>query len=174
MLMPLAGLAQSQEALQRPIKIAIAHFSHEATTFSPEKVGIDGFSKPNPAGERLLNFNEEIQGFVKFAREHAGVSLVPLESFGEVIGGSSKGWITKDAFEHYTGLILRDLKAALPVDAVYLSLHGAARLRVYPGPRPSWPGAYALSWARKSRSPARSILTATRTKNSCGMRTSRW
>jgi microcystin degradation protein MlrC len=126
MLMPLAGLAQSQEGLQRPLKIAVAHFSHEATTFSPEKVGIDGFSKPNPAGERLLNYNEELQGFVKFAREHGGVSIVPLESFGEVIGGSSKGWITLDAFEHHTGLILRDLKAALPVDAVYLSLHGAA------------------------------------------------
>ena len=118
--------AQSNEAPQRPIKIAIAHFSHEATTFSPEKVGIDGFSKPNPAGERLLRFGEEIQGFVKFARECGGVSLVPLESFGDVIGGSSKGWITNDAFEHYTGLILRDLKAALPVDAIYLSLHGAA------------------------------------------------
>ena len=131
---PSAGLAQSKTAPQRPIKIAIAHFSHEATTFSPEKVGIDGFTKPNPAGERLLSFGDEIQGFVKVAREHAGVSLVPLESFGGVIGGSSKGWITNDAFEHYTGLILRDLKAALPVDAVYLSLHGAAAVEGVPRP----------------------------------------
>lgn len=133
-LMPFASLAQSTGASQRPIKIAIAHFSHEATTFSPEKVGINGFSKPNPAGERLLSFNEEIQGFVKIAREHSGVTLVPLESFGDVIGGSSKGWITNDAFEHYTGLILRDLKAALPVDAVYLALHGAAAVEGVPRP----------------------------------------
>ncbi len=120
-----AGPSQTREGFLRPLKIAVAHFSHEATTFSPEKAGIDGFTKPNPAGERLLGFGEEMQGFVKFAREH-GVELAPLESFGNVIGGSSKGWITQEAFEHYTGLILRDLKAALPVDAVYLSLHGAA------------------------------------------------
>ncbi len=128
------GCDQSNNESQRPIKIAVAHFSHEATTFSPEKVGIDGFTKPNPAGDHLLRFNEEIQGFVKIAREHAGVSLVPLESFGGVIGGSSKGWITRDAFEHYTGLILRDLEAALPVDAVYLSLHGAAAVEGVPRP----------------------------------------
>jgi len=133
-LLPFGALSQSNEASQRPVKIAIAHFSHEATTFSPEKVAIDGFTKPNPAGQRLLDFNEEIQGFVKYANEHAGVSLVPLESFGDVIGGSSKGWITREAFEHYTGLILRDLKAALPVDAVYLSLHGAAAVEGVPRP----------------------------------------
>lgn len=128
------GLAQTSQVSQRPIKIAIAHFSHEATTFSPEKLGIDDFTKPNPAGERLLNFNDFIQGFVQVAREHSGVTLVPLESFGDPIGGSSKGWITHDAFEHYTGLILRDLKAALPVDAVYLALHGAAAVEGVPRP----------------------------------------
>jgi len=133
MLVPFAGLAQSNQGSQRPVRIAVAHFSHEATTFSPEKVGIDGFTKPNPAGERLLGFGEEIEGFVKFAREQGAV-LVPLESFGAVIGGSSKGWITNEAFEHYVGLILRDLKAALPVDAVYLSLHGAAAVEGIPRP----------------------------------------
>jgi microcystin degradation protein MlrC len=122
---PIAALSQTGATAPRQLKIAVAHFSHEATTFSPEKVGIDGFTKPNPSGERLLAFGDAIRGFVKFAREH-GVLLVPLESPGDVIGGSSKGWITGGAFEHYAGLMLRDLKASLPVDAVYLSLHGAA------------------------------------------------
>ncbi len=110
----------------RAIRIAVAHFIHETTTFSPEKVGIDDFKKPDLAGEALLSHGEPMQGFVKLARETAGVTLVPLKSPNVVIGSSSKGWIRRDAFEHYAVQILDDLKAALPVDAVYLSLHGAA------------------------------------------------
>ena len=135
MLVLVAGCrAQSDQESQRPLKIAVAHFSHEATTFSPEKAGIDDFSKPNPKGESLLALEGTIEGFVKVAREHSGVTLVGLESFGTVIGGSSKGWITNEAYEHYTGLILRDLEANMPVDAVYLALHGAAGVEGVPRP----------------------------------------
>lgn len=124
----LAPAAQSADAVTpfRPVKIAVAYFNHEATTFSPEKVGIDGFAPGLLAGEALLEYGEEIQGFVKFAREQHGVSLVPLRSPGSVIGGSSKGTITAAAFEHYWRMMQADLRAAMPVDAVYLSLHGAA------------------------------------------------
>jgi microcystin degradation protein MlrC len=120
---------------QRKLRIAMAHFSHETTTFLPEKVGIDGFRKPNLAGEGLISYDEsEVEGFVKVVREYGGVDLVPLESPGPVIGGSSKGWITREAFEHYAGLMLRDLRAAAPVDAVYLALHGAAAVEGVPRP----------------------------------------
>jgi microcystin degradation protein MlrC len=118
----------------RPVRIAIAHFQHEATTFSPEKVGIEGFAKPNLTADRLLDHGEEIRGFVQFSREQTGVTLVPLESPGGVIGSSSKGWIRREAFEHYSALMLRDLRAAMPVDAIYLSLHGAAAVEGVPRP----------------------------------------
>jgi microcystin degradation protein MlrC len=133
-LVPLARAADSNRETHRPVKIAVAHFAHEATTFAPEKVTIEAFPKPNLIGEALFRHDEALEGFAKFAREQPGVSLVPLESPGEVIGGSSKGWTTPETFEHYLGLILRDLKAALPVDAVYLSLHGAAAVEGVPRP----------------------------------------
>ena len=135
MLVSVAGCrAPSDQESHRPLKIAVARFGHEATTFSPEKAGIDDFRKPNPKGESLLASGGYIEGFVKVAREHSGVTLVGLESFGGIIGGSSKGWITNEAYEHYTGLILRDLEANMPVDAVYLSLHGAAGVEGVPRP----------------------------------------
>lgn len=113
---------------ERPLRLAIGFFQHEATTFSPETAGLKDFPQPNLKGPALLDFADEaIAGFVQFAREHQGIELVPLESQGgQITGGSSKGWITREAFEHYSKLMMDDLRAKLPVDAVYLSLHGAA------------------------------------------------
>ncbi len=109
------------------LRIAVGLFQHEATTFAPDKVGIDDFRKPNLSDQALLDWPApDLQGFLKLVREHADVHVVPLESHGELGGGSSKGWITREAFDHYAGLMLRDLRSGEPVDAVYLSLHGAA------------------------------------------------
>lgn len=124
------------DATKRPLRIAIGFFSHEATTFMPEKAGIDDFPKPNLTGDALLDYrSESIQGFVQIAREHHGVELVPLESpGGPPIGGSSKGWITNEAFEHYAKLMIDNLRASGPVDGVYLSLHGAMAVEGVPKP----------------------------------------
>lgn len=111
------------------LRIAVAYFRHEATTFATVKAGLNGFAPPSYRGDGLLDACEEIAGFVQFASEHADTQLIPLESFGDVVGGSSVGWITREAFEHYAGLILRDLRATMPVDAVYLALHGAAAVQ---------------------------------------------
>lgn len=127
-LLPCHGIAQPVTA-HRPLKIAVAHLVHEATTFAPQTVGIDGFEAADLTADALFSYAEEIRGFAQFAREQDGVTLVPLRSPGEVIGGSSKGWITREAFEHYAGRMLDDLKRALPVDAVYLALHGAAAVQ---------------------------------------------
>lgn len=64
-------------------------------------------------------------GFVKVAREHADVELVGLTSpmFPRTYTGS--GWITRDAYEHFLGGILRELATQGPFDGVYLALHGA-------------------------------------------------
>ncbi len=115
-------------AAEQPVKhvrIAVAYFNHEATTFAPDRAGIDGFT-PAVKGEALLRHGEAIKGFVQVAKEHAGVEVVPLESFGDIIGGSSVGYITNGAFEHFSGLIIANLKREMPVDAIYLALHGAA------------------------------------------------
>lgn len=120
----------------RPLKIAVAFFQHETTTFLPDKVGIDDFPKPDWSGEALLASNDQgIQGFVQVAREHGGVEIVPLTSPGGwPLGDSGRGWIKREAFEHYAKLMIDDLRAKAPVDAVYLSLHGAAAVEGVPRP----------------------------------------
>lgn len=118
----------------RVVRIAIASFKHETTTFAPETVGIDGFEKPDLSGERLLEHSDDIRGFVKYARETRRVELLSLTSPGWVIGGSSMGRIERQAFEHYAGQMLDDLKRLSPVDAVYLALHGAAAVEGIPKP----------------------------------------
>ncbi|MEM6536819.1 MAG: M81 family metallopeptidase [Pseudomonadota bacterium] len=110
----------------RPLKIAVALFAHEATTFSPEKADVGDFSPEVFEGEELLKVSETMEGLVKFAGEQPGIDVIPLRSFGRVVGGSSRGYITRAAFEKYTGMIIEDLKAAGDVDAVYLDLHGCA------------------------------------------------
>ncbi|MEM6413731.1 MAG: M81 family metallopeptidase [Pseudomonadota bacterium] len=110
----------------RPLRIAVAAFHHEATTFSPEKADIDNFDPEFFAGDDLLELSETMEGFVKVAGEHKGVEVIPLRSFGSVVGGSSRGHITSRAYEKYVGVILDELKDAGDIDAVYLDLHGCA------------------------------------------------
>lgn len=130
----MASLAKSGRAKRPRLRIAIAHFRHEATTFVAEKAGPEGFAPHSYRGDALLEACEEIAGFVQFVSEQTDVHLIPLESFGEVIGGSSVGWITREAYEYYVGMILRDLRAAMPIHAVYLALHGAAAVEGLAGP----------------------------------------
>ncbi|MEO0399175.1 MAG: M81 family metallopeptidase [Pseudomonadota bacterium] len=110
----------------KPLRIAVGYFSHEATTFSPDRAGPDDFSPQSLTGEALFNYYEDLQGFQKAAEEYHNVTLVPLESFGDVIGGSSVGYITREAFDLMSARMIRDLKDAGAVDAVFLSLHGCA------------------------------------------------
>jgi microcystin degradation protein MlrC len=51
-----------------------------------------------------------------------------------VYGGSSAARTTEGAFDHFLGIMLADLEAALPVDGVYLALHGAMAVRNVPRP----------------------------------------
>lgn len=109
----------------RQLRLAAGFFQHETTTFSPQKVTLADFPQPDLDGAALLKFNGALQGFTQFAREHVAVEVVPLRSPGG-LPNSSKGWITRQAFEHYVERMIADLRSQLPVDGVYLSLHGAA------------------------------------------------
>ena len=74
-------------------------------------------------GESLIRntkVNLPYAGFVNEARSY-GWEIVPLAGAGAV----PSAHVTTEAFETIVGLILEDLRAALPVDAVYLDLHGA-------------------------------------------------
>src|SRR5256712_12086704 len=66
------------------IRIAVLNFVHETVTFLPNDTTLDDFVHDgSPArGEALLAWEPRsyMGGFVKVAREHAGVELVGIES----------------------------------------------------------------------------------------------
>ncbi len=121
----------------RPLRVAVARFQHETCTFCPGgDTDIERWTRVSPpyGGEQLLSSGGYIGGFVKVAREHRGIELIGLESPAGVYGGSSASWNTEEAFEHFLELILADLERNMPLDGVYLALHGAMAVRNVPRP----------------------------------------
>lgn len=119
------------------LRIAIARFQQETCTFCPGgDTDIARWTRIREPykGDEIFEAGAYIRGFVASARSHRGIELVGLESPGDVFGSSSGSWTTEEAFEHFMGLILSDLREAMPVDAVYLALHGAMAVRNVPRP----------------------------------------
>jgi microcystin degradation protein MlrC len=134
--LPIVAGAQSaarSNAAARKIRIACMRFSHETVTFLPYDTTTEDFTyEGSPArGEALLSSSPEgyMGGFVKVAREHANVELVGIDSPLGSKRGSGSGWITKQAYDHFTERMIADLKAQGPFDGAYLSLHGAMGVR---------------------------------------------
>jgi microcystin degradation protein MlrC len=111
----------------KPVKIAVATFSHETCTFCPRPTGIAEWEHYGPPvrGEAVLDSGPYIRGFVRQMRDFDGVELVGLLSPRNAVGGSSGSWITEEAFDKYTAGIVGDLEAQGPFDGVFLALHGA-------------------------------------------------
>ena len=110
-------------------RIAVGGFLHETNTFAPTKAGYDDFVHGGgwPAmtiGADVLktmrNINVGLAGFVEQA-EADGWELVPTVS----CAASPSAHVTKDAFERIVKVMVDGIKAAGPLDAVYLDLHGA-------------------------------------------------
>jgi microcystin degradation protein MlrC len=110
-------------------RIAVGGFLHETNTFAPTKATYDDFVHGGgwPAmavGADVLktmrHINVGLAGFVEQA-EANGWEMVPTIS----CGASPSAHVTKDAFERIVGVMIEGIKAAGPLDAVYLDLHGA-------------------------------------------------
>src|SRR6266481_2561859 len=115
------------------IRIAVLNFVHETVTFLPNDTTLDDFVHDgSPArGEALLAWEPRsyMGGFVKVAREHAGVELVGIESPLWPRTGTGSGWITTEAYEHFLGRMLAELEDGGTWHGVYLALHGAMGVR---------------------------------------------
>ncbi len=128
-----APTAEGDEAY----RVAVARFSHETCTFCPgPEPGIEDWTRSRPPyeGDEVLELGSYVGGFVRQAREFGDVELVGLTSPAGVWGGSSRTWNQEEAFDHFVGQMLEELEAALPVDGVFLSLHGAMAVRNIPRP----------------------------------------
>jgi microcystin degradation protein MlrC len=110
-------------------RIAVGGFLHETNTFAPTKATYQDFVHGGgwPAmaqGDDVLkimrNINVGLSGFIE-AAEARGWELVPTIS----CGASPSAHVTKDAYERIVAAMIEGIKAAGPLDAVYLDLHGA-------------------------------------------------
>lgn len=134
----LTGLILSceKEEEKSKFKIGVASFMHETCTFCPTPTGIEEFEFYGPPyeGSEALDASNYVKGFVNQAREHDNLELVGLSSPRRSKGGSSGSWITEEAFDKYTNLIIRDIEEQGPLDGIYLSLHGAMAVTNIPKP----------------------------------------
>ena len=110
-------------------RIAIGGFQHETNTFAPSLATLREFEMGDEwpelttgAGlpDRVRGMNLPIAGFIDEA-ERSGHRLLPT-TWGSA---SPSSYVTEHAYEHIAGLIVEGLRAARPLDAVYLCLHGA-------------------------------------------------
>lgn len=113
-------------------RIAVAGFVHETNTFSPIPTDYEDFALPkgsNPGllrGEELLEFfrgkklNLPACGFIA-AAEQAGHQIIPLC----YCSAEPSGQVSANAFERIMRIIEGGLEGSLPLDGVFLNLHGA-------------------------------------------------
>ena len=110
-------------------RIAVGGLQHETNTFAPLKATYDEFLRGGgwpglQRGKQILGafagMNIPIAGALEAFRER-GCEVVPLVW----AAATPSAHVTRDAYERIAGMMLDDLRAQLPVDAVYLDLHGA-------------------------------------------------
>ena len=120
-------MRMAQQLLGR--RIAVGGLLHETNTFQPVLTTYTDFAEasdrtPLTRGDAVLTrfdgSNTPIAGAIAVFRA-AGATMLPLPWAST----TPAGYVTRDAYERIAGMIIEDLRAALPVDAVYLSLHGA-------------------------------------------------
>jgi microcystin degradation protein MlrC len=111
------------------MKIAVGGFQHETNSFAKTPTGMEDFLRPGgwPAltrGEEMFDavhgLNLALPGFISEA-SRAGHSLVPLLWANAAPGGP----VTDEAFERISALLIADIAAMGPFEAIYLDLHGA-------------------------------------------------
>lgn len=109
-------------------RIAVGGFQHETNSFVAHRADFDYFAAhrdrpPLVRGSEVVEWlrggSYALSGFLEAVGERH--SIVPLVW----ASGGAGGIVTEDAFERIVGEMQGMLSRALPVDAIYLDLHGA-------------------------------------------------
>ena len=103
------------------MRIAIAGIAHETNTYCRDATPLDDFHIAT--GEQILRARgtDTQVGGALGAMEELDATPVPIL----VASTQPSGTITRDAYETLEARILQGIAAAMPVDGVYLDLHGA-------------------------------------------------
>jgi microcystin degradation protein MlrC len=110
-------------------RLAIGGFVHETNTFAPTKARFEHFAMADgwpalvrgPAMvEAVKGINLPAAGFVE-ATLGLGHELVPLTW----CSATPLAHVEREAYERIAGMLLDDIRQALPLDGLYLDLHGA-------------------------------------------------
>ena len=110
-------------------RIAIGGMQHETNTFAPSKAGYAAFEAGG--GWPGVQYGEPVFGAVEGANIPAAGAIQALRAQGHDLvatawaAASPSAQVTTEAFERIVGELISNLKKALPVDGVYLDLHGA-------------------------------------------------
>jgi microcystin degradation protein MlrC len=131
------GMAAGQSAGGDAYRVAVIRYQHETCTFCPGgDTEIEDWTRIRGplTGDEVLRSGGFIRGLAQQAADYGDMELVGITSPYGVFGGSSRSWNSEASFEHFMGLILADLQEALPVDGVFLALHGALAVRNVPRP----------------------------------------
>jgi microcystin degradation protein MlrC len=119
----------------RPLRIGYGRIFHEANAFSPLVTTREDFERlhylagdaladaASLRGVELASFmpHAELTGFVQAARAAGNVETVPLVSAFAVPGGP----LTRACFDGIVDDLVARIEEALPLDGVYLALHGS-------------------------------------------------
>jgi microcystin degradation protein MlrC len=120
------------------IRIAYGRLFHEANAYSPLRTTVEDFDRMHHlAGDALAQAttlrgielksfmpHAELTGFRQAVRLARDVEAVPLESALAVPNGP----MTRACWDELTGSLLDRLKRAMPLDGVYLALHGSMQV----------------------------------------------
>jgi microcystin degradation protein MlrC len=110
-------------------RIAVGGFQHETNTFAPQRATWADFERADAwpgflRGAELIDavegYNIPIAGAVE-ALKGLGHELLPLCW----CSAPPSAHVEREAYERVAGAILEDLAAQMPLDGVYLDLHGA-------------------------------------------------
>jgi microcystin degradation protein MlrC len=110
-------------------RIAIGGLQHETNTFAPSKADYAAFEAGG--GWPGVQYGDPLFAAVEGANIPAAGAIGALRAAGHSLvatawaAASPSAHVTSDAFERIAGELVARLKAALPVDGVYLDLHGA-------------------------------------------------
>ncbi len=110
-------------------RIAIGGMQHETNTFAPSRADYAAFEAGG--GWPGARYGEPVFAAVEGANIPAAGAIQALRAQGHDLvatawaAASPSAHVTDDAFERIVGEMVSRLKNALPVDGVYLDLHGA-------------------------------------------------